>query len=140
MSAIGTKRTYRVALHMSAIGGKADMPFCTAKCPLMTKSGHVAACHVRPLSETNVEFHFSERTPASCVGLIRPVEKEVSMHREQEYKHLADNARKRGGEEQNAQLRAQWEILAATYLQLADQSKKIDDTGTYADPLERTRH
>ncbi|MGA8751350.1 MAG: hypothetical protein WB563_21395 [Pseudolabrys sp.] len=62
------------------------------------------------------------------------------MHREQEYKHLADNARKRGGEEQNAQLRAQWEILAATYLQLADQSKKINDTGTYSDPLERTRH
>ena len=62
------------------------------------------------------------------------------MHREQEYKHLADNARKRGGEEQNALLRAQFEILAATYLQLADQSKKIDDTGTYSDPLERTRH
>ena len=61
------------------------------------------------------------------------------MHREQEYKHLADNAQKRGGEEQNAQLRAQWEILGATYLQLADQSKKIDDTGTYSKPLERTR-
>ena len=30
MSAIGTKRTLRVAPHMSAIGGKADMPFCTA--------------------------------------------------------------------------------------------------------------
>jgi hypothetical protein len=30
MSAIGTKRTYRVALHMSAIGGKADTPFCAA--------------------------------------------------------------------------------------------------------------
>ena len=25
MSAIGTKRTFRVALHMSAFGGKADM-------------------------------------------------------------------------------------------------------------------
>ena len=25
MSAIGTKRTYRVALHMSALGGKADI-------------------------------------------------------------------------------------------------------------------
>ena len=33
------------------------------------------------------------------------------MHREKEYKHLAHNARKRGCEEQNAQLRAQWEIL-----------------------------
>jgi len=30
MSAIGTKRTCRVALHMSAIGGKADIAFCTA--------------------------------------------------------------------------------------------------------------
>ena len=30
MSAIGTKRTSLVALHMSAFGGKADMPFCTA--------------------------------------------------------------------------------------------------------------
>ena len=28
MSAIGTKRTCRVALHMSAFGGKADMPLC----------------------------------------------------------------------------------------------------------------
>ena len=27
ISAIGTKRTCRVALHMSAFGGKADMPF-----------------------------------------------------------------------------------------------------------------
>ena len=63
------------------------------------------------------------------------------MHREHEYKHLADNARKRGGEEQNAQFRAQWEILAATYVQLADQSKKkkIDDTGTCYDPLDRAR-
>ena len=28
MSAIGTKRTWLVALHMSAFGGKADMAFC----------------------------------------------------------------------------------------------------------------
>jgi hypothetical protein len=60
------------------------------------------------------------------------------MHREKEYQHLAHNARKRGGEEQNAQLRAQWEILGETYVQLADQSKKIDDTGTY-DRIPRDR-
>ena len=30
MSAFGTKRTSVSALHMSAFGGKADMPFCTA--------------------------------------------------------------------------------------------------------------
>ena len=81
-----------------------------------------------------------ERTEASCVGPIRPVlEGGQHMHREHEYKYLADNARKRGGEEQNAQIRAQWEILAATYVQLADQSKKIDDTGTHYDPLDRSR-
>jgi len=37
MSAIGTKRTYRVAPHMSAIGGKADIIQRKAdinKCPL----------------------------------------------------------------------------------------------------------
>ena len=61
------------------------------------------------------------------------------MHREHEYRHLADNARKRGGEEENAQLRAQWEGLATTYVQLADQSKKIDDTSNSYDPLDRTR-
>jgi hypothetical protein len=30
MSAIGTYRTFRRQLRMSAFGGKADMPFCTA--------------------------------------------------------------------------------------------------------------
>ena len=40
MSAIGTKRTYRVALHMSAFEGKADMPFCTAYVRFLTQSGH----------------------------------------------------------------------------------------------------
>ena len=30
MSAFGTKQTSALALHMSAIGGKADMPFCAA--------------------------------------------------------------------------------------------------------------
>ena len=48
------------------------------------------------------------------------------MHREDEYKHLAKSPRQRGCEEQNALLRAQWEILAATYVRLADQSKKVD--------------
>jgi hypothetical protein len=30
MSAIGTKRTFVIALHMSAFGGKADMTYCGA--------------------------------------------------------------------------------------------------------------
>ena len=38
MSAIGTKR--RVALHMSAFGGKAGHDFLHGICPLMTQSGH----------------------------------------------------------------------------------------------------
>jgi len=61
------------------------------------------------------------------------------MNREHEYQHLAKKTRRRGGDEQNAQLRAQWEILACTYVQLADQSKKIDDTGSYYDLLDRSR-
>jgi len=61
------------------------------------------------------------------------------MHRKNEYKHLAHLTRKRAWEEQNAQLRAQWESLATTYVQLGDQSKKIDDTSNSYDPLDRTR-
>ena len=43
MSAIGTKRTFLFASHMSAFGGKADIIQGKAdikKCPLMTQSGH----------------------------------------------------------------------------------------------------
>ena len=61
------------------------------------------------------------------------------MHRENEYKHLARNTRKRGWEEQNGQLRARWESLATIYEQLADQSKKNVDTGNSYDPLDPTR-
>jgi hypothetical protein len=46
------------------------------------------------------------------------------MRREDEYRRLSDSTRRRGYEEQNALMRAQWEILSATYVQLADQSKK----------------
>jgi hypothetical protein len=45
------------------------------------------------------------------------------MRREDEYRRLADSTRRRGYEEQSALMRAQWEILSATYVQLADQSK-----------------
>jgi hypothetical protein len=40
MSAVGTKRTIQLHRRLSAIGGKADMTVCAAKCPLMTQSGH----------------------------------------------------------------------------------------------------
>ena len=57
------------------------------------------------------------------------------MRREDEYRQLANSVRKRAGDEESALMRAQWEILAGTYVRLADQSaksrqpKKIDDTG-----------
>jgi hypothetical protein len=57
------------------------------------------------------------------------------MWREDEYRQLANNVRKRAGDEESAVMRAQWEILACTYVRLADQSaknrqpKKIDDPG-----------
>jgi hypothetical protein len=47
MSAIGTKRTCACAAHMSAIGGKADMPFRTANVRYWSNSGHdfsIAKC------------------------------------------------------------------------------------------------
>ena len=40
MSAIGTKRTFLFAPHMSAFGGKADMTGLHCTCPLLTQSGH----------------------------------------------------------------------------------------------------
>ena len=67
------------------------------------------------------------------------------MWREDEFRQLANNVRKRAGDEESAVMRAQWEILASPYVRLADQSaktrqpKKIDDTGTYYDPLDRSR-
>ena len=63
------------------------------------------------------------------------------MRREDEYRQLANSVRKRAGDEESALMRAQWEILAGTYVRLSVQSaknrqpKKIDDTGTYDDPI-----
>jgi hypothetical protein len=44
------------------------------------------------------------------------------MWREDEFRQLANNVRKRAGDEESAVMRAQWEILASTYVRLADQS------------------
>jgi len=57
------------------------------------------------------------------------------MKRQEEYRQLADNVRRRAAEEQSAQLRAQWEILAARYVELADQSKKVEENDTRYDPI-----
>jgi hypothetical protein len=57
------------------------------------------------------------------------------MNREQEYRLLADDAFKRAVEEESAQLMAQWKILGARYLELADQSENIDMNDTFNDPM-----
>ena len=38
------------------------------------------------------------------------------MRREDEYRQLANSVRERAGDEESALLRAQWEILAGTYV------------------------
>jgi len=53
------------------------------------------------------------------------------MKREDEYRQLANDVLRRASEEQSAQMRAQWEILSARYMELADQSKNIDDETEY---------
>ena len=65
------------------------------------------------------------------------------MRREDEYRQLANSVRERAGDEESALLRAQWEILAGTYVRRSiantRQPKKIDDTGTHYDLLDRSR-
>ena len=62
------------------------------------------------------------------------------MRREDEYRELANNVRKRAGDEESAVVRAQWEILAGTYVRLADQTakssqpKKIDELARIGEP------
>jgi hypothetical protein len=59
------------------------------------------------------------------------------MRREDEYRQLANSVRRRaaGGKKRTAESA----ILAGTYVQFADQSEKIDDTGTFDDPILRDR-
>ena len=62
------------------------------------------------------------------------------MKREDEYRQLANDVLRRASEEQSAQLRAQWEILGARYVELADQSKKTNDTDYDPIPWDRQPH
>jgi hypothetical protein len=62
MSAIGTKRTSLVALHMSAFGGKADMPLCPANV-LLTQSGHGFRANECPLSSIEEIAHDLRQLP-----------------------------------------------------------------------------
>ena len=47
------------------------------------------------------------------------------MRREDEYRQLANSVRERAGDEESALLRAQWEILAGTYVRLADRQTPV---------------
>ena len=46
------------------------------------------------------------------------------MTREQEYRQLANSAFSQAAEEESAQLMAQWKILGARYLELADNRRR----------------
>ena len=57
------------------------------------------------------------------------------MNREQLYRQLANNVFQRAAEEENALLMAQWKILGARYLELADQSQGLDENDPVYDPI-----
>jgi hypothetical protein len=57
------------------------------------------------------------------------------MKREDEYRQLASDILQRASEEQGAILRAQWEILSASYVELADQSKKVEENDAQYHPI-----
>ena len=63
------------------------------------------------------------------------------MKHEDEYRQLASDLLQRASEEQGAVLRAQWEILSASYSELAGQSKKIEENDAQYDaiPWDRMR-
>ena len=64
------------------------------------------------------------------------------MKREDEYRQLASDILQRASEEQSAILRAQCEILSASYIELAGQSKKVEENDARYDPIpwDRLRH
>jgi len=57
------------------------------------------------------------------------------MKREDEYRQLAGDVLQRASEEQSAVLRAQWKILSASYVELAAQSKKVEENDAQYDPI-----
>jgi hypothetical protein len=64
------------------------------------------------------------------------------MSRAEQYRHLATDVRSRASRESNPMLKAEWENLVETYVQLAEQSEWDTDL-TYdpiQDMLDRTRH
>jgi len=59
-----------------------------------------------------------------------------NMSREQQYKQLADDLFRRASEEANVQLKAQWEILGARYLEISRQSGGAGDQELAAGPVQ----
>jgi hypothetical protein len=57
------------------------------------------------------------------------------MKREDEYRQLANDILQRASEEQGAILIAQWEILSASYKELAGQSKKVEENDAQYEPI-----
>jgi hypothetical protein len=55
--------------------------------------------------------------------------------REDEYRQLASDILQRASEEQSAVLQAQWKILSASYIELAGQSKKVEENDAQYDPI-----
>jgi len=57
------------------------------------------------------------------------------MTRAEEYKHLANKVRARADSEESLTLRAEWEILAESYVRLAEQTEASEQLDTLYDPI-----
>ena len=57
------------------------------------------------------------------------------MKREEEYRQLANDILERASEEQSTILRAQWEILSASYRDLPTNRKKVEELDQPYDPI-----
>jgi hypothetical protein len=59
------------------------------------------------------------------------------MTRAEEYRHLAETVRVRARHERSPALRAEWEHLAETYSQLAEQTDPNEPLDPFGDPVFR---
>jgi len=61
------------------------------------------------------------------------------MTRAEEYRHLAQKVRARASREQSPVLKAEWEHLAESYVQLAKQTEESDRVDPIYDPIIGTK-
>ena len=61
------------------------------------------------------------------------------MTRAEEYRHLAQKVRARASREQSPLLKAEWEHLAESYVQLAKQTEENDRLDPIWDPIVGTK-